>query len=202
MNYEYEGRMNMKVAARRTIGAAVVSAAIAMTAVPAAAQQSGQAQPGGKAQTAQAPKAKHPAAGKTFGDWGIHCEAQADRSEKCFASQYQFVTESGQRVVNVNFGYLGPKGEAKVVAFLPLGIDLQAGTSIKFEPGPQVALVVETCLPEGCRATATLNAAAQKAVRESKEINILILPFGKDQLTALAISVKGLAQAFTSLKKK
>jgi invasion protein IalB len=148
----------------------------------------------------QAAKGKQPEAGKMFGDWGIACEIQVDKTEKCFASQYQFVTESGQRIVNVHVGYFGPKGEAIVVAFLPLGIDLQAGTSIKFEPGPQVALAIETCVPEGCRASALLDAAAQKAVREAKSINILMLPHGKDQLTTIAISVKGLAPAFASLK--
>lgn len=181
----------------RAVSRCLVAALLSVALVAPVAAQTPSAAP-----STQAPKAKHPAAGKTFGDWGIHCEAQADGSEKCFASQYQFVTASGQRVVNVNFGYLGPKGEAMVVVYLPLGIDLQAGTSIKFEPGPQVALVVETCVPEGCRATAILNPAAQNAVRKSKEINVLMLPFGKDQLTALAISVKGLAQAFASLKKK
>lgn len=158
--------------------------------------------PAAKAPVAKAPvsKGKQPEAGKMFGDWGIACEIQADKSEKCFASQYQFVTESGQRIINVHVGYFGPKGEAIVVAFLPLGIDLQAGASIKFEPGPQVALAVETCVPEGCRASALLDAAAQKAVREAKAINILMLPHGKDQLTAIAISVKGLAPAFASLR--
>lgn len=171
-------------------------------AAPLAAQTPAAKDSKAKAPVAKAPvsKGKQPEAGKMFGDWGIHCETQIDRSEKCFASQYQFVTESGQRIINVHVGYLGPKGEVMVVAFLPLGIDLQAGTAIKFEPGPQVAFVVETCVPEGCRASATLDAAAQKALREAKAINILMLPHGKDQLTAIAISVKGLAPAFASLR--
>jgi invasion protein IalB len=141
-----------------------------------------------------------PAAGKVYEDWGIYCEAQADKSEKCFAAQYQFVTDSGQRLINVNVGFFGPRNEATVVVFLPLGIDLAAGAAIKFDPGPRVPLGIVTCVPEGCRATAALDAAALKAMREAKAITVGFRPFASEQTMNLAISVKGLAQAFAALK--
>lgn len=164
----------------------------------AGAQQPRQPAPAPPA--AQAPKVKKPEAGKMFEDWGVECEAQPDKSEKCFVSQSHFTNPGGQRIVYFRVGYIGPKGEVMVVASLPLGIDIQAGTEIKFEPGPQVSLTIEMCDAGGCRAVATLDAAAQKALREAKKVDILMLPFGNDKVAVVNLSVKGLAAAFASLR--
>ena len=159
---------------------------------------------------------KNPEPGKIFGDWIINCEPQADKSSKCFATQYQYVTQAGQRIVtpqpitelgkiyNLNVGYLGPKGELQIVAFLPLGIDIVSGAQMKLEPGPSVALPIVTCIPEGCRVTANLDDAAQKAMLEVKaaEINIVsyVVNAEKPAAQALVVSVRGLAAALSSLK--
>ena len=138
--------------------------------------------------------------GKLYQDWGIACEAQVDKTQKCFVSQYQFVTKTGKRLVNMNVGYIGPKGEPMIVAFLPLGLDLKKGAAIKFDPGPSVALNIVTCTPEGCRATAMLDAAGLKGLREAKTITVWFNAFGDERAMNLAISVKGLAAAFAALK--
>ncbi len=161
-------------------------------------------------------QAKKPEAGKVFDDWVINCENQSDASQKCFATQFQYASQSGQRILSphqiaeltkvysLNVGFLGPKGEAQIIVYLPLNIDLAAGVSLKLDPGPSVPLSVVACEQIGCRATATLDAATQKALTDAKGFAINIVPYvilgDRPPATALLGSVRGLSAALASLK--
>ena len=183
---------------RRHLGLIAWAVSCLALALPAGAQTKTPAPAAAPAAPAAAKKLE---TGKQFEDWSIACEAQADKSQKCFATQNQVVTASGQRLVNINVGYLGPKGEAMVVVFLPLGIDLRAGAAMKFDPGPQLPLNVVACFPaEGCQSTAMLDAVALKALGEAKAITVGVRPFGDERTMNMTISVKGLAAAFAALK--
>lgn len=161
-------------------------------------------------------QAKKPEPGKIFDDWIINCEPQLDKSSKCFATQFQYTTQSGQRITtpqpimelgkmySLSIGYLGPKGELQVVAFLPLNIDIPAGAPMKLDPGPTVPMSIVACIQEGCRATATLDAAAQRAISDAKGMTISIVPYvvtgDKPAAMLLSVSTRGLAPALASLK--
>lgn len=144
--------------------------------------------------------ARRPEKGKLYGDWGVECEAQADRSELCFIQQTHTQNETKQRILSVVVGYIGPRGAPMLIAYTPLGIDLSAGAAIKIEPGPQINLRAQTCVPDGCRVAADLTEQQVAAFRAAKSMAIGIIPWGQTQTTSIAISVNGLAAALASLK--
>jgi invasion protein IalB len=189
--------MKFQPLSRSFLTLAILFLGLVVVGSPALAQQQ-QQQP--RSPVPPAPAAKKPEAGKMFDDWGVECEALPDKTEKCFISQSQHANPGGQRIVYFRVGYLGPKGEAMAVVSVPLGIDLQLGVALKFEPGLQVPLTLQMCDTGGCRAVATLDAAAQKSLREAKAINVFIVPFGGDKAAQINISVKGLSAAFASLR--
>lgn len=139
--------------------------------------------------------------GDTFGDWTVQCEAQEGGGSKCFISQNQVTPDTGNRVVNVNLGYIGPRDTPMLVAFLPLGIDLQAGAVVHIEPGQQVPLSMQSCTVAGCRASATLDAKTFEDMRGATRIVIWVTPYGTDNWVDMPLSVKGLAAGLASLSK-
>jgi len=162
------------------IGAPIVSVA--------QAQMLAQAQP------------RKPEKGKLYGDWGIECETQANKTELCFIQQTHTQSETKQRILSVVVGYIGPRGAPMMVAYTPLGIDLSAGAAIKVEPGPQINLRVQTCVPDGCRVAADLTEQQIAALRVAKSLTIGMIPWGQTQTTNIAISVNGFAAALAALK--
>lgn len=140
-------------------------------------------------------------AGDIFGDWTVQCEAQQVGGSKCFISQNQVTPDTGNRVVNVNLGYIGPRDAPMMVAFLPLGIDLQAGAVVHIEPGQQVPLSIQSCTAAGCRASAILDAKTFEALRGATGIVIWVVPYGNDNWIDMTVSVKGLAEGLAGLSK-
>jgi invasion protein IalB len=189
--------MKFRPLSRSFLTLAILFLGLVVVGSAALAQQQQQQQ---RSPVPPAPAPKKPEAGKLYDDWGIECEAAPDKTEKCFISQSQHQNPGGQRIVYFRVGHLGPKNEVVAIVSLPLGIDLQSGVMLKFEPGPQVPLTMQMCEPGGCRGVATLDAAAQKALREAKAINIVMLPFGGDKALQINISVKGLPAAFAALR--
>ena len=142
-----------------------------------------------------------PKPGDIFGDWTVQCEAQQGGGSKCFISQNRVTPDTGNRVVNVNLGYFGPGDAPMLVAFLPLGIDLQAGAVVHIEPGQQVRLSMQSCTKAGCRASATLDAKTIEALRGATRIVFWVMPYGTDKWVDMLVSVNGLAAGLASLSK-
>jgi invasion protein IalB len=144
--------------------------------------------------------ARRPEKGKIFGDWGIECEVQTDRSELCFVQQTHTRTETNQRILSVAVGYIGERGAPAMVAYAPLGIDVASGVAIKTEPGPQIQMRVQTCTPDGCRAFTPLTEQQLAALRAARQMTFGIIPWGQTQTTSIALSVNGFAAAFATLR--
>jgi invasion protein IalB len=145
-------------------------------------------------------QSRRPEKGKLYGDWGIECETQADRSELCFIQQTHTQKESNQRILSIVVGYIGPRGAPMMIAYTPLGIDLSAGAAVKVEPGPQINMRIQTCVPDGCRVAADLTEPQLAALRAAKSMAIGMIPWGQTQTTNVVISVNGFAAALAALK--
>ena len=139
--------------------------------------------------------------GDIFGDWRMQCEAQQGGGSKCFISHNKVTPDTGNRVVNVNLGYIGPRDAPMLVAFLPLGIDLQAGAVVHIEPGQQVRLSIHMCTSAGCRASVTLDAKTFEALRGATRVVFWVIPYGTDKWVDIPVSVNGLAAGLASLSK-
>ncbi|CAA7624212.1 conserved exported hypothetical protein [Candidatus Terasakiella magnetica] len=144
-----------------------------------------------------APAAAKPEKGKVFEDWGVVCETQADKSDKCFAQQVQTAKEGG-KILTIAIGYIGAKGEAAVVAQLPLGINLQVGAAMKIDEGTQFPLTVQTCAMSGCQVATQLSDAQMKALANGKTVTIGMVAWGKTETTVIPVPLKGLSASLAA----
>lgn len=144
--------------------------------------------------------ARRPEKGKVFGDWGIECEVQADRSELCFIQQTHTAKESNQQILSISFGYIGPRNAPLIVVYTPLGIDVASGAAIKIDAAAQMPMRVQTCVPNGCRAVVQLNDQQVAQLRAAKAIIVGIVPWGQTETTSIGISTNGLAPALAALR--
>ncbi|MCA3248598.1 MAG: invasion associated locus B family protein [Azospirillum sp.] len=135
-----------------------------------------------------------------FEDWGIECETQADRRELCFAQQTHTQRESGQRIISVSVGYLGANNAPTLVVFTPLGVNVASGAAIRIDSQPQIAMPIQTCVPEGCRATVTLTAEQLRAFAAARTLTLGMVPWGSDQTSTVALSIRGLSAAVAHLR--
>jgi len=141
--------------------------------------------------------------GKIFEDWAVECEQPAGaKDEKCFVTQSAVMNKEGappQRLMKFSVGYLGPKGEVVAVGLLPLGISIPTGVAFKIDDLPQRAMQLQSCGPEGCVATALLDADTVKAMQHGKTMVVGALPQGGNQTLNLPVSLKGFKAALASL---
>lgn len=143
---------------------------------------------------------KKPEPGAGFGDWQVECEAAVDGKERCFLAQTQTLKENNTRLLKMSVGYIGPKGEAVLVALLPLGIDLRAGVAMKLDEGEQTALVLQHCAQDGCVASKALDAKGLAAFTKARTLRIGVLPYAGTQSVTMTVSLKGVAAGLGALR--
>jgi invasion protein IalB len=141
-----------------------------------------------------------PEQGKAFKDWTIACETTAAKEKKCYASQTQTMKDGGKQLLKFMVGYLGPKQEPTAVVILPLGIYLPAGALFKVDKNPDVRLAIQSCVPDGCRSTVTLDKNALKALREGTAMVVSVMSAdASNKQVNIPVSLKGFKSAFDSL---
>jgi len=142
--------------------------------------------------------------GKVFDDWAIECEQPAGaKDEKCFITQYAIVNKEGsppQRLMKLSVGHLGPKGEVVAVGLLPLGISIPTGVAYKIDDRAQHAMLLQSCGPEGCVATAPLDGDTVTAMERGKTMAVGALPQGSSQTMSIPVSLKGFKAALAALE--
>ena len=141
-----------------------------------------------------------PQAGQTFGDWAVECERAQDGKEKCFLSQSQLLKESNARLLKASIGHLGPKGEPMLVLLLPLGVDLRAGIALKVDDRPQVPVVFQHCVADGCIGALLLDPPTLAVLRGAKRIQIGMMPYASAQTVTVEVSPKGISRGMDALR--
>lgn len=148
------------------------------------------------------PSAGQPRDGQVFQDWVVRCErleVQGRPQERCYLSQTQ-ATQEGQRVIQFNVGYIGPNRELVGVVFLPLGIYLPAGAAYRIDQNQQIAIQIESCVPEGCRAAFLIDEAALRSLRAAQGITFGFLTEPNGRSITLSVSLRGFTQGFATLR--
>jgi invasion protein IalB len=176
----------MKAGLGTAIGRAVLAAALLAATVSA----------GARAQT----KPAEPDAGQQFDDWRRSCDpTPGGGPDTCVIRQLVVNKENDKAMLIVAMGYFGDKHQPGAIFEVPLGLFLPAGVVFSI-PGVQpIRVVVQTCLPQGCRAALLLPADALAALKKGDEAQVTVETAQRKKVSA-PISLKGFSKAFASLK--
>ena len=142
--------------------------------------------------------------GKKFGDWVVSCttaDEKAKTSETCLLSQQIDLTQDDKKrpIALFQIGYFGPQKELKIVETLPLGVRLDAGTSIISSKNLVANGKYVTCLETGCQAVAVISDGDLKLILSNVENSIAFMNIEGKQLS-LPLSVKGLKEGLDYIK--
>lgn len=142
--------------------------------------------------------------GKKFGDWIVSCTPENKKTktpEVCLLSQQLNLTQEDkqQPIALFQVGYLGAEKELKMIQTLPLGVRLEAGTSIISSKKLIAPGKYTTCTQAGCQAVATISDADLKTLTSTKENSVAFMNLEGKQLT-LPISIKGLEKGLKYIK--
>lgn len=135
---------------------------------------------------------------QVFKDWKLQCEAETKR---CYIFQRTDVQETGQRVLNVVIGNLGPDGKQVLHFTVPLGIYIPAGIAMKIDEDEQMTIPVHTCMPAGCEGMLNLEAKTLAALESAKGVNIAFLDAVTRNQITVGVSVSGFRDAYTALRR-
>ncbi len=146
-----------------------------------------------------------PKDGQAFEDWMVKCEGGAGQggdgtAERCFAFQNIVYTQSGERLVTLAAGYLGPKGEPWITLSVPLGMFLPAGVALKVDEEERFDVPFKICTAKGCEAGNTLNDAQLRSLKSGLVARIGFLDGITQRQVTVPVSLKGFADAFRTLK--
>lgn len=113
--------------------------------------------------------------------------AQCDAETRRCTALVQMTTEDGSYFASLGL-QLGQINNSEPVLFatLPLGIAVRPGVRVVIHPSTlEVILTVDTCFPDGCRATAQLTEEELGLLVEADQLSLQFIPFGTtDTLSA------------------
>ncbi len=135
---------------------------------------------------------------QTFQDWQLKCEAEKKR---CYIFQNTNLQETGQKVLGVVVGNLGPDGKYILHLVVPLGIYIPPGVAIKINLGDQIDIPVHTCTPVGCEATLDLKPELVFALESSTTVNVAFLDAVTRRQITVGVSMAGFRQANAALRR-
>ncbi len=142
--------------------------------------------------------------GKKFGDWSVSCtkaDAKTKTPQMCTLTQQINIEKDGKKSPYVIFqiGYLGEKKELKLIQIVPMGISIEAGTSIVSSKKLIAPGRYFTCLSSGCQAVALISDADLKTLFATKENSFVFMGIDGSNQTA-PFSVKGLKKGLEYIK--
>jgi len=172
------------IPSRATLRAAVVAplflALFLFLAAPALGQLGGELRPG----------AKH-------GDWQVLCE-DTPVGETCFITQAA-ADDTGEPVMQIMVGRL--EGDNVMVVYLPLGIDLRPGMLFQIGDTFRREFPFQTCLPNGCRVVARVDADMLAAMRAGSNFLIGVRPLESDRVAVIEGSLMGFTAGFRAISQ-
>ena len=142
--------------------------------------------------------------GKKFDDWNVSCaakDAAAKTPEICILTQQLNISQDDkqQPIALFQIGYFGPKKELKLIQTLPLGVNIQAGTSIISSKNLIAPGQYTTCINSGCNAVASISDADLKTLLSNSDNAVAFMNLEGKQIT-LPLSTKGLEQGLKYIK--
>ncbi|MEM6338599.1 MAG: invasion associated locus B family protein [Pseudomonadota bacterium] len=142
--------------------------------------------------------------GKKFDDWVVSCtpgNKETKTPEICLLTQQLNLTQDNkqQPIALFQVGCFGPKKELKMIQTLPLGVRLEAGTSIISSKKLIAPGKYTTCTQSGCQAVASISDADLKTLTSTKENSVAFMNLEGKQI-AWPISIKGIDKGLKYIK--
>lgn len=143
--------------------------------------------------------------GTRFEDWVVNCtpkENNSDTPQTCFLSQQIDLNQDDKKQILAIYqiGYFGDKKDLKIIQTLPLGVSIEAGTSIVASQDLVAKGRYTTCISSGCQAVANISADDLKKILTSKETSVAFMNADGKQIN-MPISSKGLEKGLAYLRK-
>lgn len=143
--------------------------------------------------------------GKKFDDWVVSCtpkDNNADTPQTCFLTQQIDLNQDDKKQVLAVYqiGYFGEKKELKMIQTLPLGVSVEAGTSIVASKNLIAKGKYTTCTQAGCQALASMSAEELKQFLASDDNSVAFMNVEGKQIN-IPISKKGLEKGLAFLRK-
>ncbi|MDP5110421.1 MAG: invasion associated locus B family protein [Rickettsiaceae bacterium] len=142
--------------------------------------------------------------GKQFDDWVVTCTPENEKAkspEVCLLTQRLNLNQEDKQQLLALFqiGYFGKEKELKIIQTLPLGVRLEAGTSIISSKKLIAPGKYTTCTQAGCQAVATITDTDLKTLTSTQENSVAFMNLEGKQLS-LPISIKGLEKGLQYIK--
>lgn len=139
--------------------------------------------------------------GDKFDDWTVGCETPAadGAPARCFIFQNILVKESRQQILLMAIGLLGENKQPAAILTVPLGVYLPAGLTLTVPNAKPVRIVIEACLPKGCRGAVALNDELLDALRKGDKAHVALMDARRRQIN-LPISLKGFTKGFAAVQ--
>lgn len=139
---------------------------------------------------------------ETYRDWMVRCatvtEAAGGAAGRiCELSQELFEAESGQRVLSAVVRR-DVDGAAALSLIAPFGLRLADGVGLVVDGSVLARIPFRTCLPQGCIATATLDAEALAGIAAATTAEVELVTDGGAALT-LSLSLAGFTDGWGRL---
>ena len=140
-----------------------------------------------------------------FGDWAKRCDVLPGKQiELCHLTQVLMHTrnEKRQGILMVRVGYYGDKKTPAVIMRVPLalGVYLPTGLTLTVPGTKPHKVAIESCLPQGCNASAKLPPAMVAAMKNANKGSVGLRTLRKQQIK-LPVSFKGITAGLASLNK-
>lgn len=145
---------------------------------------------------AQAPS---PSPTQTFESWRLSCEGG---KPPCFISQSIQLTDTGQRILRVMAGNLGPEERPVLHLTVPLGIYIPLGVALRVDDDPQRKAEVHTCTADGCEALLLLDPELLAALAGGKLTQVAFLDAVTRRQITVAVPLAGFGLAYTALQRQ
>ena len=139
--------------------------------------------------------------GQKFDDWTVACSKDEKKKQTCLLTQQITVTkdDKAQIIAVYQIGYFGKDKTLKMIQIVPLGINLQIGTSIisgdkLIAPGK-----FAVCTTVGCQAVADISDNDLNTILSNAQ-NSLGLMGADGKQANISMSNKGLKEGLEAIK--
>ena len=174
----------MKKLCRWTSPAFLCLAVLAGVGSAAAQQPAASALPGGASSLQE-----------THGDWQVICgQPEEEKAPVCVFSQ--LLMQQSQRLLSVELVPQEGGRTARGSLFLPFGLSLADGVSLKVDDGdPSQPLAFRTCLPVGCSVPVSFGENMVAALKAGSTLHLQARESQNGQPVDLQVSLKGFSAA-------
>ncbi len=143
---------------------------------------------------------------KQFQDWTYRCGGKRLKGEQCIIMQNISIRESGQRLLGVAVGYLGPDESPWLILTTPLGIFLPAGIVFNIvrmgKGGEEYKIPIHVCMPGGCRAFIPLDKNLIWAMKMGSQAKVAFMDNNTRKVITVEVSLAGFTRGLEALGTK